>query len=146
MNATKTQTTYLNLNLGKESDGNLKQHSLKRHAGSIIESIIRKQGHNISKLARYMKISRCTLYNWFEQDNLPYEVLVEIGSCINYDFSQEFPEVFSLNREKKMDRQVLDKQPGENRDVDYWMRKYILLLEEYNECLMNKENEFNKPF
>jgi hypothetical protein len=145
MDAITTQTTYLKLNLRNEKDANYRQYSPKQHAGKLIESIIRRQGHNISKLARYMKISRCTLYNWFEQDNLPFDVLIKIGSYINYDFSKEFPEVFSLNQDNKIDRQVLDKQPGDNGDVDHWMRKYILLLERYNECLMNKENELNKP-
>lgn len=115
----------------------------QKHAGRLVESIIRKQGHNISQLARYMKISRCTLYHWFEHDNLPFEILVRIGSCINYDFSSDFPEVFSLNPKTRSERNSLQDPYVENENVDYWMKKYILLLEKYNECLLSQRKTQN---
>lgn len=114
------------------------KHSSQKHAGSIVETIIRKQGHNISKLARYMKISRCTLYNWFEHDTLPFDILVRIGSYINYDFSSDFPEMFPSSPEPVLEKQTLQSQLQESEKVDYWIRKYILLLEKYNECLLNQ--------
>jgi predicted transcriptional regulator len=112
--------------------------TMQNHAGSTIESIIRRQGHNISKLARHMKISRCTLYNWFEQDTLPFDVLIRIGSYINYDFSSDFPEIFSLNPNIKIEKQTTQNQFTENEKIDYWIKKYIVLLEKYNEILLNK--------
>lgn len=111
---------------------------LHHHAGSFVESIIRKKGHNISKLARYMKISRCTLYNWFEQDTLSFDVLIRIGSNINYDFSADFPEIFSSNFDYKLDNMPSPNQISENEKLDYWIKKYIKLLEKYNESLSNR--------
>ncbi len=120
------------------------RNHLHKHAGSILESIIRKKGHNISKLARFMKISRCTLYNWFEQDSLPFDVLIRVGSYINYDFSEDFPELFTSNNSNKANQQPVPNLISDNEKVDYWIKKYIHLLEKYNESLLNR-NLLNEP-
>ncbi len=114
------------------------RNHLQKHAGSIIESIIRKKGHNISKLARFMKISRCTLYNWFDQDTLPFDVLIRVGSYINYDFSADFPELFTSSNSNKNNQQPVPSLISDNEKIDYWIKKYIHLLEKYNESLLNR--------
>lgn len=124
------------LKIGLKEQSNVTRKNPQRHVGSIVESVIRRKGHNISQLARFMKISRCTIYNWFEQDALPFDVLVRIGSSINYDFSADFPELFSLNPAEKLTQPPL----SENEKIDYWIRKYIVLLEKYNECLINQNS------
>ncbi|MGN0002922.1 MAG: helix-turn-helix domain-containing protein [Sphingobacterium composti] len=138
MELTQEEISSLRIGLRKDKDKSNLKYSLKRHAGSIVESIIRRKGHNISKLARTMKISRCTLYNWFEHDNLPFDILIRIGSCIDYDFSTDFPEVFNVHTNQKTEPSYLQNQLTENEKVDFWIRKYILLLEKYNDSLMNK--------
>ncbi len=139
MNSTLPQEINLDFNEISESKRIAPAYPTQRHAGSIIEAIIRKRGHNLSKLAKYMNVSRCTLYNWFEHESLPFDVLLKIGSFINYDFSNEFPEVFSVMTENKPGQYSVEKYPVDQRDVDHWMRKYILLLEKYNETLISKE-------
>lgn len=138
MNATKPQNTNLEHNAKNVNTWAALAYPIQRHGGSIIESIIRKRGDNLSKLAKYMNISRCTLYSWFEKDSLPLDVLLKIGTFINYDFSKDFPEVFSTKTEIKMDN-LLQNQPVEQRDIDHWKLKYIFLLERYNESLVSKE-------
>lgn len=138
MSAIEPGIDFFKIGLKSKSNEPSLKYSSKKHAGSIVESIIRRQGHNISKLARYMKISRCTLYNWFEHDTLPFDILVRIGSYIDYDFSSDFPEIFSLNPVAKLDENLLKNHLSENETVDYWIRKYILLLEKYNECLLSQ--------
>jgi len=140
MNAIITGRSFSNVGLNTGSSRAVLKNPSQKHAGNIVESIIRKQGHNISKLAKYMKISRCTLYNWFEQDTLPFDILVRIGSYTNYDFSSDFPEVFRSNSEAKIEQHPLQKPSTENEKIDYWIRKYILLLEKYNECLINQNH------
>lgn len=130
----------LKIDLKNERRGTPLKFSSKKHAGSIVESIIRKQGHNISKLARYMNISRCTLYNWFEQDSLPFDILVRIGSYINYDFSTDFPEIYSITPNLKSEIPSSAPPVTENEKAEFWIRKYIHLLEKYNECLINQNN------
>lgn len=144
MSAIKSGIDFFKIGLNNESNRAALKYSSQKHAGSIVESIIRKQGHNISKLARYMKISRCTLYNWFEHDTLPFDILVRIGSYINYDFSSDFPEVFCSNSDTKLENHPFQNQFTENEKIDYWIRKYILLLEKYNECLLN-QNHSQQP-
>lgn len=144
MSAIKSGIDFFKIGLNNEINRAALKHSSQKHAGNIVESIIRKQGHNISKLARYMKISRCTLYNWFEHDTLPFDILVRIGSYINYDFSPDFPEVFCSNSDAKLENHPLQNQFTENEKIDYWIRKYILLLEKYNECLLN-QNHSQQP-
>ncbi|TDQ81069.1 hypothetical protein [Sphingobacterium yanglingense] len=138
MNTVDPEIDFLKFGLKKEPS---LKHTSKKHAGHIVESIIRKQGHNISKLAQNMKISRCTIYNWFQQETLPFDVLVRIGSFINYDFSSDFPEYFSLNPEEKLEINPSQDQSTEGEKVDFWRRKYILLLEKYNEYLWNSTNK-----
>lgn len=126
--------------IGLKTQSNVLKVSQQKHAGNIVESVIRRKGHNISKLARFMNISRCTIYNWFEQENLPFDVLVKIGSSINYDFSADFPELLTPNPMEKLDQQAAQCHLTENEKIDYWIRKYIVLLEKYNECLINQNS------
>lgn len=140
MNAIISGKNFFKVGLNPESSRAALKDSSQKHAGNIVESIIRKQGHNISKLAKYMKISRCTLYNWFEQDTLPFDILVRIGSYTNYDFSSDFPEVFRSSSYAKIEHHPLQNPSTENEKIDYWIRKYILLLEKYNECLINQNH------
>lgn len=134
------EVDFIKVGVKNENIGTALKYSTDKHAGSIVESIIRRQGHNISKLARHMKISRCTLYNWFEHDTLPFDILVRIGSYIDYDFSSDFPEIFRLSPHTRLEKEPVQNQFTENEKVDYWMMKYILLLEKYNECLISHNN------
>ncbi|AZI26774.1 XRE family transcriptional regulator [Pedobacter sp. G11] len=109
-----------------------------RHGGNIIETIIRRRGHNISKLAKYMNISRCTIYHWFQKESLPSDVLFKIGTFINHDFSEEFPELFHMKVESNVNKSFKNCHPDESKDVDHWILKYILLLEKYNETLSKR--------
>lgn len=138
METIEQEIDFFKIGLTTESNGSTLKCSSQKHAGSILESIIRRQGHNISKLARYLKISRCTLYNWFEHDILPFDILVKIGAYIDYDFSSDFPEYFYLNSTAKLEKDPLQNQIIENEKIDYWIMKYIQLLEKYNECLISQ--------
>lgn len=145
MKTIEQETNSLKIGLKNESKTPKLKYTLQKHAGSIIESIIRRKGQNISKLARYLKISRCTLYNWFEQDTLPFDVLIRIGAFINHDFSSDFPEIFCSANNEKVEKHPLQNQLTDNEKVDYWIRKYILLLEKYNDTLTSRDfvNEMN---
>ena len=127
------------IGLKNDSPPSKMKYTMQKHAGSIVESIIRRKGQNISQLARYLKVSRCTLYNWFEQDNLPFDVLIRIGTFINHDFSDDFPEIFCSGHNEKQEKHPLVNQLTDDEKVDYWIRKYILLLEKYNETLTNRD-------
>jgi len=64
------------------------------HYGQIVEFRVRRNGHNISELARLLNINRRSLYNWFSQQYLKKEYIARIGEVINHNFSEDFPEYF----------------------------------------------------
>lgn len=108
------------------------------NAGQVIERIVRRDRMGISELSRKLKVSRRTIYNWFDQESLSFDVIYKIGTVIQHDFSEEFPEFGSIDR---IPAHVNTSQTNENNiggSVSYWMNKYIKLLEKYNELLSHK--------
>ncbi len=112
------------------------------HHGQIIERVIRRNGYSISELARLTKVNRRSVYNWFNQKHLKAEIVYRIGIVLNYDFSEEFPELFPKQPTSDM---VLPAQLAENQtrlplqqsEQCIWKDKYIDLLERYNKLLLN---------
>ncbi|WP_316820070.1 hypothetical protein [Pedobacter gandavensis] len=107
--------------------------------GDVIERIVRNK-IGISELSRKLQVSRTAIYNWFETGQINLEMICKIGQIIDYDFRKEFPEEFS-NAQNPNTKNLGSKK--ENQDeittkaVDYWMNKYISLLERYNEMLVD---------
>lgn len=110
--------------------------------GSILEIAIRRKAVSISEISRRMHVNRRSIYNWFQQENLKIEIICEIGYIIGYDFSQDFPEEFEVNGAAIMENLIhAGKIPNNetNGSVHFWMNKYILLLEKYNELILHNE-------
>src|ERR1700754_1762845 len=63
--------------------------------GRIVERVVRRDRMGISELARRLKVSRRTIYNWFEMERLSIDIISKIGFVIGHDFSDEFPEEFA---------------------------------------------------
>ena len=103
------------------------------HRGQIVEKVIRKSGYSITKLAKKLGISRNTLYNRFENADLSYRFIMEVGNIIHYDFTVDFPtmkeeiEAISNIPIHSVDRETLEIWRAES--------KYILLLEQYSKLL-----------
>jgi transcriptional regulator with XRE-family HTH domain len=106
---------------------------MSSHRGQIVEKVIRRSGYSITRLAKKLGISRNTLYNRFENANLSYHFIMEIGSAIHYDFTVDFPtmkEEIEMMRDipiRSIDRETLEIWRAES--------KYILLLEKYTKLL-----------
>lgn len=112
------------------------------NVGKVIERAVRRDHMGISALSRKLHVSRRTIYNWFDQESLSFEIICKIGNAIKYDFSKEFPEDFAIV-DKEISNNMTDfKNVGDNStesfSVNYWMNKYIKLLEKYNELLSHK--------
>lgn len=111
---------------------------MEMHHGQIIEKVIRRNGYSISELARLTKVNRRSVYNWFNQRNLKSDIIYRIGSVLNYDFSNEFPDLF-VNNQSGEPIPLINDVFGRNIDFKsdiYWKDKYIQLLEKYNELLV----------
>jgi len=103
------------------------------HRGQIVEKIIRRSGYSITRLAKKLGISRNTLYNRFENANLGYRFIMEVGNVIHYDFTIDFPEM-------KEEIELMGDAPIRSLDretAELWKAesKYILLLEKYTKLL-----------
>jgi hypothetical protein len=107
------------------------------HRGKIVEYIIRRHPLGLSEISRKLGISRRTLYNWFEKEDLGMSDIIKIGFAIGHDFSNEFPlGVFenSLSNLKDQEMEASHSDSG-HQAIHFWMEKYIRLLEQYNEIL-----------
>ncbi|MHB9147168.1 MAG: helix-turn-helix domain-containing protein [Candidatus Amoebophilus sp.] len=105
------------------------------HRGHIVEKIVRKSGYSLTKLAEKLGISRNTLYNRFDNANLGYRFIMDVGNIIHYDFTLDFPEI------KKESSLISDYSMAvpkrEDRAADLWRieGKYTHLLEKYTKLL-----------
>jgi hypothetical protein len=102
-----------------------------QHRGEVIKEAIYKSGMPITQVAKRMGKSRRWVYLMYENPNVPIEIMLEIGSIIQTDFSNYIPGFLNFN-------QVSEPGAVYEQSAGYWKRKYIELLEEYNSHLKQK--------
>ena len=101
-----------------------------QHRGEIIKVAVYKSGFPITELAKRMGKSRRWVYLLFENPIVSIDTLLQIGTIIHYDFSDEI-ETFKPHV-------INDTSINYNKEEMYWKNKYLKLLEEYNELLKKK--------
>lgn len=113
---------------------------MNTHQGQIVEYIVRKNGYNISDLAKALNVNRRSMYNWFNQKELKWDVIYKIGYIIRHDFSKEFPLLFTNEDFKGIyaPRSLMSPSSKAYNNDDEWKDKYLNLLEKYNNELYNK--------
>jgi len=102
------------------------------HKGQVIEKAVKESGISITQLAKKIKKSRQSVYNIFETQNVPLDLIIEIGKAIHYDFSKDIKQL-------KVYSTKTDTVIAEEDNAEYWKQKYISLLEEYNQLLKAKK-------
>ena len=65
----------------------------KQHRGEIVHEVVLKSGVKVSKLYQALGISRPTLYRRFEDPNLGFEFIRQVGEVIYHNFAEEFKEL-----------------------------------------------------
>lgn len=112
------------------------------HVGEMIEEVIRSNRISISDVARKIHVNRRSVYNWFKQKSLRPYTLHRICYVLVYDFSVKLPDYFKEEfiQNKDFIPPLVDKKSDvegdlETNSVQYWINKYIYLLEKYNETL-----------
>jgi transcriptional regulator with XRE-family HTH domain len=101
-----------------------------QHGGEIIKEAVYKSGFPITELAKRMGKSRRWVYLLFENPIVSIDTLLQIGTIIHYDFSDEI--------ETLKPHVINDTAISYNKEETYWKNKYLKLLEEYNELLKKK--------
>ena len=107
------------------------------HRGEIVEAVVRENGIYLTKLAKKLGYSTRHLYNLFEKHNLSYDIIIEIGKIIGYDFRKNFVDIHILN---SVEKPLAEQEKYSIEDYLRLKDKYIELLEKYNELLL-KSNE-----
>ena len=118
------------------------------HLGNVLEQVLRMKRVRISELSRKLKVSRRTIYNWFEQENLNVQVILRVGELIGHDFSEELPETFIRKQRHFLNEEDISFTKDvdmENNSVYFWMNKYISLLEKYNNLLNHISENPSSP-
>ena len=107
--------------------------------GENLELAIRRSGVSISEVAKRMHVNRRTVYNWFQQASMRPEIVCEVGYIIGQDFSKDFPQSFNDKGSAVKGSGVnqMDNMENEVPSTEYWMLKYIELLEKHNQVLAN---------
>lgn len=98
-----------------------------QHKGEIVEKAVRQSGIPLTKLVKRLGKSRKWIYNAFENPQLSFDVIIDIGKIIHYDFSTDFKELKATQP-----NDLLNNSPQE---IEYWKNKYLHLLEEYKTLL-----------
>lgn len=117
------------------------------HRGKIFREFIDRycaaNECSITWVAKKAGYDQSTIYRHFEKAELPYHIIYKYGKALEHDFSIEFPEMtdeFEMIKETE-NRAVVNDLEECTRQRDYWMKKYVDLLEKHNALLMNKLSE-----
>jgi len=70
---------------------------MQKNRGAILEYIIRRENISINDLSLKLNVTRKTIYNWFDNEDLSYDIIAEISRCINFDLMAVFPELHAEN-------------------------------------------------
>lgn len=125
------------------------------HRGETIKEAIKASGVAVGVVAEKLGISRKTLYNKFKESSIPYSFILKLGEVIHHDFAQEFPHL-SKTVKKEVPKPAapasnnlllpFDSEPQEpykpnnmkecEQELVKLQRKYIALLENFNELLL----------
>ena len=65
----------------------------KQHRGEVVKEAVLKSGVKMTKLCEELGIRGPTLYRRFEEPNLSFEFIKQVGALIRHDFVQEFLEL-----------------------------------------------------
>jgi predicted transcriptional regulator len=107
---------------------------MKLHRGETVANAVRESGMSLTALANRLGVSRRTVYNYFDRPDLSTETILEIGRIIHVDFSPIF---------KKGEYTFLAQKPEVSDDggedtAEFWKKKYIQLMEQFNELLVKR--------
>ena len=113
---------------------------MEKHYGQIVEYIVRKNGYSITDLATGLNVNRRTIYNYFQNKTVKYDVIYKIGLIVRHDFSKDFPELFTSDQFdiNQRPRPMIDSVSNVTAGDSYWQDKYIQLLETYNTALTDR--------
>jgi AcrR family transcriptional regulator len=100
-----------------------------KHRGKILESAIRSMGIKISHVASRMKISRRTIYNYFEDEKLSDDKMERFDLTFNLNLGNYYTKTRNYNNDRP------SQEVNETDAANVWKSKYFDLLERYTRLL-----------
>ena len=110
-------------------------NNAKKHKGEIVKKIIAKLGLKKKEVANQLEVSRGTLYNYFDQEELDDHTLLKLGRVLRHDFSVMFPELIPLKEELEEEEGLDIYGLRTTEELVEIQRKYFKLLEKYTVLL-----------
>jgi hypothetical protein len=111
------------------------------HRGKILQAAVEDKGINIDVLTKKAGYSRGAYYNHIKKADLPDKILEKYARVIQYDFSEDIPD-FKASVTAEPEMPYLTKPHSLEEAIeqrDYYITKYIELLEEYRKMLTEKK-------
>ena len=106
------------------------------HKGEELEKAIRSSDIPLSKVAEKLGFSRRHIYNLFEREIIDDSIINNTARIINKDLSHLLSAYFtptSYGVVKEHDTEFSNSEL--TKETEYWVKKYVDLLEKYNTLL-----------
>ncbi len=112
----------------------------KLDRGQVLATAVEASGIKKEEVALKAGYSRSAFYKHVENPNLDYHIIMAYGKALNYDFTQEFPD---MPRYEIHDAETFYNSTPTTREEmlmqrDYWRDKYYELLEKYTGMIEEK--------
>ncbi len=102
---------------------------VKIHVGHTVEQAVRNSGMSITALAERLNVSRKTIYNYFDDEDLDHGTVRRFEKLLNTAILPESAQFDKTNE---------GNWTNSEKEAAYWRAKYIDLLERYTQLLENK--------
>lgn len=114
----------------------MKKKKTDIHRGLVLKNAVDITGLNKEIVAEKAGYTRASYYKHIQEPSLPFHILIAYGRSINYDFTEDLPEMpkyllqeHDAGYEKNLTADQAIKQ------IHYWKDKYLDLLEKYNRLI-----------
>lgn len=100
------------------------------HQGQKVKQLVHNSGYKVSRITEVLGISRAGLYKLYDQPQVNFQWIKALCTELGLDIDHHFPGV------------IPDRAPGQlEKEMIELQRKYIALLEKYNQLLVKVEGE-----
>ena len=127
---------YLFLHIVLDFFTSVTRKRTKLNRGQVLATAVEASGLGKEEAAKKAGYTRSAYYKHIENPNLDYHILILYGKAINYDFTEEFPDMPKYLLEEPEETYGKPKTIEDAlKLVQQWKDKYLNLLEKYNKLI-----------
>ena len=113
----------------------LKSKQKNIHRGEVLQAAVKKSDLRITQIAKRAGYSRSSYYHHISDPTLSYEILETYGKVLNYDFTEDFPEMHKYMMQDPSEGYAQLTVEDAVKQRDLWKEKYFSLMEKYNSLI-----------